>query len=189
MCRHRVAVDDAFTLAEMMTTMAIFSLVVAAMVSLQLFGFKMDSLTEGKLKTAASSLKVLDQVRDNVLEAYLVSVGNGNGASFTNTGTTGNALEIYPGTNLNNYIRFYVVSSTSGLYEFNSTNNRVLLIASNIVDTTPFEAVDFQGNISSSSQEHYAIQMTLQFAQLDYTVPSNTLDYYALETEMTPRTQ
>ena len=181
--------DCAFTLAEMITTVAVFSLVVIAMVSLQLFGFKMNSLTAAKLKSTASSLKVLNQVRDNVKEAYSVSVGNGNGASFTNTGTTGDALQVYPGTNLNNYLRFYLMANTSGLYELNSTNNQVSLIATNIINPTPFATVGFQGNISSSGQEHYAIRMELQFAQLDYTVPSNTWDYYMLETEMTPRTQ
>jgi hypothetical protein len=49
--------------------------------------------------------------------------------------------------------------------------------------------VDFQGNMSSSTQEHYAIRMTLAFAQLEFTIPTNAYDYYTLETEMTPRSQ
>jgi prepilin-type N-terminal cleavage/methylation domain-containing protein len=181
--------ERAFTLAEMMTTLAIFALVVAAMVSLQLFGFRVNALTTSKLKSTASSLKILDQIRNNVLEAYSVSVGNGNRTSFTATGTNGNALQIYPGTNVSNYLRFYLVTTNASLFELSSTNNQVSLIASNIVNQTAFETVDFQGNISSSSQEHYSIRMTLQFVQLDYRLPGNTYEYYTLKTEMTPRTQ
>jgi competence protein ComGC len=180
---------SAFTLAEMMTALAIFSLVVMAMVSLQLFGFKMNAVAQSKLKSTGSSLKILDRVRGQVMGAYSVSVGNGNQTSFTTTGSTGNALQVYPGTNTGSYLRFYVATNTSCLYELNSTSNTLLLLASNITNKQPFATVNFQGSVSSSSQEHYAIRMILQFAQLDYTLPVNAYDYYTLETEMTPRTQ
>jgi prepilin-type N-terminal cleavage/methylation domain-containing protein len=184
----RLNLARAFTLAEMMTTLAIFSLVVIAMVSLQIFGLKVNAITSSKLESTAYSLKVLDQVRDLVCEASSVSVGNGNSTSFTATDTSGNALQVYPTTN-SNYLRFYLATNTTALYELNSTNPNLSLLASNVVNKTVFEAVNFQGNLLSGDQEHYAIQLTLQFAQLAYTVPSNTYDYYTLQTEMTPRTQ
>lgn len=184
--RRRLA--RAFTLAEMITTLAIFSLVVIAMVSLQIFGLKVNAITSSKLESTAYSLKVLDEIRDPVCEASSVSVGDGNRTAFSATGTSGNALQVYPTTN-NNYLRFYLATNTRALYELNSTNNNLSLIASNVVNQTVFEAVNFQGNLLSGNQEHYAIEMTLQFAQLAFTVPSNTYDYYSLQTEMTPRTQ
>lgn len=187
--RNGAATELAFTLAEVMTALAIFSLVVIAMVSLQLFGFKMNALADAKLKSTTSGLNILDQIQNRVLEAYSVAVGNGNSTSFTTTGSTGNALQIYPGTNVNNYLRFYVMTNTGGLYELNSTNQQMSLIASNIINQTAFETVDFQGNISSSSQEHYSIRMILHFSRLAFTLPSSNSDYYTLETEMTPRTQ
>ena len=97
-------------------------------------------------------------------------------------------MEVYPTTN-SNYLRFYLATNTTALYELNSTNHNLSLLASNVVNKTVFEAVNFQGNVLSGNQEHYAIKLTLQFAQLAYTVPSNTYDYYTLQTEMTPRTQ
>jgi len=178
----------AFTLAELMTTVAIFSLVIIAMVSLQVFGFKMNAFTASKLKSTAYSLKTLNQIRRQVRGAISVSVGNGNSSSFTATGTIGNALQIYP-TNNNDYILFYLVTNTDALYEYNSTNDNLSLVASNIVNLTPFEMVDFQGDVLTNSQEHYAVKMTLQFAQLDYSVPSDNYDYYKLQTVMTPRMQ
>jgi prepilin-type N-terminal cleavage/methylation domain-containing protein len=181
-------VARAFTLAELMTAVAIFSLVVIGLLSLQIFGFKMNAITASKLKSTAYSLKTLNQIRRQVREASSVSVGNGDGASFTVTDSTGNALQIYP-TNDDNYLLFYLVTNTDALYEFNSTNNSVSLIASNVVNQTPFEMVNFLGDVLTNSQEHYAIEMTLQFAQLDYSVPSDNYDYYKLQTVMTPRVQ
>ena len=51
------AVARAFTLAEMMTTMGIFSMVVLGMVSLQVFAFKMNAFTSSKLIITADGLK------------------------------------------------------------------------------------------------------------------------------------
>ena len=179
----------AFTLPEMMTALSIFSFVVLGVVSVQLFGLKMNGLAASKLGSMASSLKVLNQIRDQVLEANSVAVGNGSSTSFTATGTSGNAVQIYPGTNTSIYLRFFVSPDTASLYELTSTNNQMWMIAPNITNQTVFQTVDFQGNISSSSQEHYAIRMTLQFMRLDFTLPTNTYNYYTLETEMTPRSQ
>jgi prepilin-type N-terminal cleavage/methylation domain-containing protein len=179
----------AFTLTEILTAMAIFLMVVLGVVTLQIFGLQMNAISAGRLRSAASSLKVLDQVRDPVLGANSAVVGNGSGSSFTVTGTTGNALQVYPGTNTANYLRFYVATNLDALYELNSTNNDLLLIATNVFNPSVFETVNFLGNVSSSSQEHYSIRMTLQFTQLEFTIPAKGYDYYTLETEMTPRNQ
>lgn len=171
----------AFTLAEIMTTLAIFSLVVIAMVSLQVFGFKMNALSAGKLKSTAYSLKALDQIRNQVRSANSVSVGSGDSTSFTATGTSGNALQIYSTTNVN-FVRVYL--NTNGtLCELNSTNNRQLTIASDITNQMVFQRVDYLGNMLTNNQEHYAIQMTLQFSQLDYRVPV----MFAITTPCKPR--
>jgi hypothetical protein len=181
----------AFTLAEMMTTVAIFSMVVIGMVSLQIFGFKMNSFTSSKLISTAYSLKILNQIRDQVRGANLVQVGNWDGALFTTTGTNGNALQIYPTTNLANYLCFYLDTNTTRLYKLdNAGADPPIMLASNIINQTIFQMEDFRGNsIVSGSTEHYTIQMTLQFLQLDYQVPTNVYENYILQTLMTPRTQ
>ena len=181
----------AFTLAEMMTTMAIFSMVVLAMVSLQIFGFKMNSFTSSKLNSTAYSLKALDQIRDQVRGANWVQVGNGSLTSFTVTSANGNALQTYPSTNAINYIRFYLNTNSTKLYRLDSaSNSQPILIASNITNQTIFQIEDCRGsNIVSGSTEHYTIQMTLQFSQLAYSTPIPAYDYYTLQTLMTPRMQ
>jgi prepilin-type N-terminal cleavage/methylation domain-containing protein len=177
----------AFTLTELMITMAIFAMVVLAMVSLQIFGFKTNALTTSKLQSTRYGLKALDQIQTQVRGANSVLVGNVNGSSFASTGTSGNALQVYPTTNTSSYVRFYLVTNTGTLYELNGATS--LTLASNIVNRTLFQTVDCHGNVSSSGQEHYAIRLTLQFAQLAYRIPGNVYDYYTLQTEITPRTQ
>lgn len=185
----RARAGRAFTLPELMLALAIFLTVVACVASLPILGLKMNALSASKLKSTSSSLKVLNQVRNQVLGANLVLVGNGGSTSFAATGTTGNALQVYPRTNLNSYLRFFYSTKTDALYEWNSTNNQLWLLAPNITNDSVFETVDYRGNLSSTSQEHYSIRMTLQFAQLNYTIPTNSYDYYTLQTEMTPRGQ
>lgn len=179
----------AFTLVELMVTMAIFLLLVLAMVGVQVFGFKINSLTQSKLEFVASSLKALNQIQGQVRGASSVMVGNGSSlSSFQGTGTSGNALMIYlpaGGANL-----LYLAANTGTLYEICSTNNQQTAIASQITNQVVFQTVDCHGNnISSTGLEHYAIRMTLQFSKVNFRVPNAANDYYTFQTEMTPRTQ
>lgn len=183
----------AFTLAEMMTTMAVFSLVVLAMVSLQIFGFRMNSFTSSKLQSTAYSLKTLNQIGDQARGATFVQVGNGSSTSFT-TNTTGNALQIYPTANLANYTRFYLATNTAALYNLYTLTNggQATLVASNIINQTAFQSADYRGTnilIVPGGAEHSTIIMTFQFSQLAYSDPIPAYDYYTLQTLMTPRMQ
>ena len=178
-----------FTIAELLIALSIFLVCVLGLVSLQVLGLQMNAIAASKMKSTASGLKTLNAVRNQVLGANSVQVGNGDNNSFTATGTIGNALQVYPTTNSSNYLRFYLSTDDNTLYELNNSNSAVTAIAPNVTNESVFQTVDFQGNTSSSSREHYSIRMTLQFSQLDYKVPKSTREYYTLETEMTPRTQ
>lgn len=178
----------AFTLTEMVTALAIFSLIAIALCSLQIVGFQMSSLTESKLISIGYSLTALNAIRDEVRSASSVVVGNGTGSGFKVAGAAGNTMQIYPTTN-SNYIQVYLDTNTTALYMLNSSNQSPFLIASNIINEAVFQTVNYQGNISTNTQEHYAIKMTLQFRQLAYRIPVNTYDYYTLQATMTPRTQ
>ena len=179
----------AFTLVELMVTMAIFMMLVLAMVGVQIFGFRINTLTTSKLISTAYSLKALDQIQGQVRGASSAMVGSGTSlASFTATGTNGSALMIYPPTGGSNLL--YLSTNTGGLYEIFSANNQQMTVASNLTNQVLFQTVDCHGNnISSTSIEHYAIRMTLQFFKLNYQVPTNVCEYYNFQTEMTPRTQ
>jgi type II secretory pathway pseudopilin PulG len=55
---------SAFTLAEMLIAMGIFSMVIASMVAVQLFGLRVYTLAATKLNATAGCRKALNQVRE-----------------------------------------------------------------------------------------------------------------------------
>ncbi len=181
--------ERAFTLVELMVAMTIFLMLVLAMVGVQIFGFKINSLTTSKLKSTAYSLKALDQILNQVRGASSAMVGRGTSmASFTGTGTNGPALMIFSPTGGSNLL--YLSTNTGALYEIFSPTNQQMTLASNLTNQVLFQTVDCHGNnISSTSIEHYGIRMTLQFFQVDYKLPTNVCEYYTFQTEMTPRSQ
>ena len=179
----------AFTLVELMVAMAIFMLLTLAMVGVQIFGFRINTLTSSKLKSTAYSLKALDQILNQVRGASSAVVGSGTSmASFTSTGTNGPALMIYSPTGGSNLL--YLSTNAGALYEILGSNGQQMTLASNLTNQVLFQTVDCHGsNISSTGLEHYAIRMTLKFYQVNYQAPTNVLEYYTFQTEMTPRSQ
>jgi prepilin-type N-terminal cleavage/methylation domain-containing protein len=182
--------DGAFTLAEMMVALAVFSLVVIAMVGLQVFGLKMNTFTSSKLQATSATLKVLNHMRNQIRGATSVIVGNGDSTSFTATNGPGNALQVYPTADLSSNILYYVDPNADKLYELDSgASNQPVVLASYITNQLAFQPENFQGNILSNQQEHYTIKMTLQFYKVNYSVPTNSYDCYQLVTRITPRIQ
>jgi type II secretory pathway pseudopilin PulG len=179
----------AFTLVELMVTMTIFMLLMLMMLGVQIFGFKINALTTSKLKSTAYSIKALDQIQGQVRGASSAVVGNGTSlASFTSTGTSGSALQINLPTGDVNLL--YCTTNTGTLYEIFGANNNQITVATNLTNQVIFQTVDYRGsNISSSGGVHYAIEMTLQFFQQNFQVPTNVCEYYNFQTMMTPRTQ
>jgi hypothetical protein len=190
----RVATVHAYTIIEVFIVATIFIMVVMGILSLQIFGLKMNAFTSSELMSTAYGLKALNQIRDQVRGACAADVGNQSGSSFTVTTTNGNALKINLTANLNNYILFYLDTNTTKLYRVDVNNGvtNSLMIATNVVNQTTspvFQKEDCQGNFitNSLSTEHRTIRMTLNFSRVAYTLPANVSDSYTLQTIATPR--
>ena len=67
----------AFTLPEILVVVAIFSLLVAATVSAQIFGLRMYRISETKLTTTANARRALNFIRDEIRSGKQLYVGNG----------------------------------------------------------------------------------------------------------------
>jgi hypothetical protein len=194
----RTAVVHAFTLAEIMTTMGVFSLVVLAMVSLQVFGFKMNSFTSSKLKFTTDSLKTLGHIRDQIRgatnAANAVLIGNFNISNSKFTAATNGALEIGNAVQISNnpinLVVFYLNASNSVLYELDIFRQPMAL-AHSVINLQPFQAEDFQGNTNKVGNLKYStIKTTLLFSNFNYSAKgSNIYDIYQMETRATPRGQ
>ena len=201
------AASRAFTLMEMLVAVAIFSTVVTTMVAVQVFGLRVYTLAATKLSATAGGRKAMNQIRDQIREAKTLNVGNCNltPSSFNPLGLTnyqvGNALEIFPTNNPNNYTIFYLNTTTATnctLEQFTVsngvTNNMVL--TSYLTNQDIFTAQDYQGNTLTNDQvmaNRMVIYLKLQFSQWEYPIAVvgsngfNAYDYYQLRTRITRR--
>jgi Tfp pilus assembly protein PilV len=191
--RPSVGPTAAFTLTEIMVSMVIFLLVVIAMLSLQVFGLRMNTLTAAKSIFTAGGLKAMDQICNTIREATnSVLIGNYSNNSFTAVASAanqiGNAVQI--SNTAANYYTFYLNTSSNTLYEQAEANGATVL-AHYVINTNgePFQAENYLGTNIVTGSQHYTIHMTLLFSNMDYYMKSNRMELYQLETRATPRTQ
>jgi hypothetical protein len=197
--RYQPAKTAAFTMAEMMIALGIFSLLILGMVAAQIYGMRVYTISATKLVATSGARQVLSDIRDQIREANLVYLGNVSSdwttyTDITNGNQQGNAIEIYPTTNSTPYLICYLdtTTSTNNLMLYSSVGTTQLL-TSYITNTVVFDAEDLYGNILTNNQNNRVIHMTLQFSQWEYPIAHiggtnyNSYDYYQLRTRATRR--
>ena len=166
------ATRSAFTLAEIMTAMGLFSLVVIGVVYSQLFGMRMFNITSTRLSASDDARKVLNRVRDDVRSGKILYVGNGGSAGFTNIALNGlrqgNALQIYPTTDTNVFIRYFLDTASQSLKWTASGSGQVQVLAPYLTNQIVFTAEDFCGNTLTNDQNNRVIKMVLDFYQWEF---------------------
>ena len=186
-----------FTLAEMLVASTIFLvIIVAAMISVQLYGLRVYNLATTKVKATTSGRETINDIRDRVRTAQSVKVGiytNGNFTAIaTGLNVIGNALQIIPDTNSPATLEFYQDPDSSSI---NLASNRVVInVEANFVTNYYcFRAEDYQGNVLTNiNQNNPVIAVELMFSQLAFAanrggVASDAYDYYRLRTRITMR--
>jgi prepilin-type N-terminal cleavage/methylation domain-containing protein len=200
-CERRQRAGGGFTLLEMMVTMAIFTILVGAMVSLQLYGLRVYTLAATKLTATASGRETLNDIRDRIRSAKTVYVGTYSNSTFSTIpmgqNQIGNALQIFPTTNtaLANATMFYMDASTNCLMMV--SNGVVSLEAKYMTNYYCFQAEDYRGNIMTNYINNPVICVTMQFYQWEFPLgyvgtgtnatAANAYDFYRLRTHITRR--
>ena len=187
---------SAFTLAEIMTAMGLFSLVVIGVVYSQLFGMRMFNMTSTRVSASDSARKVLNRVRDEVRSGKMLYVGNGSSTGFTNIALNGlrqgNALQIYPTTDTNVFIRYYLDPASQSLTRTASGTGQVQVLAPYLTNQIMFIAEDFAGHTLTNDQNNRVVKMVLDFYQWEFPVAQVGVgafyDSYHLQTRITRRT-
>jgi type II secretory pathway pseudopilin PulG len=201
-----------FTLAEMVITVGVFLFVfTGVLVAVQLFGLRIYTLAATKLVATAGGRQALNQIRDQIRGGKTVFVGNCSSAassSFqfisTNAPQQGNALIIYPTTNLTWYTVYYLdfntnfsIPYTNRLIQFNVSNTTTTTftktLAKYVTNQIVFDARDWQNRIVSNEaclDNRLLIEVTMQFSQWEYPIAVvggvgyNAYDYYQLRTRV-----
>jgi len=183
-----------FTLAELMTAIAIFSLVVTAVVYSHLFGMRMFNLTATRLSASYSARGALNQVRDEVRSSQSLCVGSGDIAGFTNLAPgqlrQGSALQIYPTTATNVFVRYYVDAADQRLKRITNGWATAEVVADYLTNQLAFTAEDFAGNILTNDTGSRVVKMSLDMRQWELPGARGTnalYSYYHLQTRITRR--
>jgi len=187
--------SHAFTLPEVMVTMVIILLVFAAVISCHLIGLRLFELTKAKLGASDDARRAIGLLVSEIRSAKSVRVGSGNLDDFkeagVNTPHVGNAMEVYPSTNTNFWVRYYLDPADQKLKRATNGASTATVIASSISNQVVFSAEDFSGKPLMNNSQDYVIGLNLQFYQLQYPAvaigPGKFYDYYQLQTRVTPR--
>lgn len=185
-----------FTLTEMMTAMAIFSLVTTAVVYTHIFGLQLFNISATKLSASANARAALNAVREDIRSAKVLYVGNGTAQSFTRAATNqprqGNAVQIFPTTNTASYVRYFLDPNSQNLMRVTSASPNPTVVARFLTNRITFAAEDYAGNVLTNDQNNRVIRMSLEFYQWEFPVAhagaGAYYDYYRLQTRVTRRT-
>ena len=181
--------NRAFTLTELMTVMAIFSLVIAGTISAQIFGLRMYRLSDSKLTVSADARRALNTVRSEIWAGKLLYVGQGDSAAFTlidnSAPHAGNALKICATTDTNNFVCYFLDAGDACLKRRSTSDGVVQILARNVTNALVFQAEDFQGNVVTNNQNNRVIKMALQIYKPAF--GSATAEYYQQQTRVARR--
>jgi Tfp pilus assembly protein PilW len=185
----------AYTLTEIMVTMAIVVMVLAAVISCHLLGLRLFELTKAKLGASDDARRAIGLMISEIRSAKFVRVGSGDLADFkevgVNTPHVGNAVQVYASTNTNFWVRYFLDSSDQKLKRATNGASEAAVIASSVSNQVVFSAEDFTGKPLLNNSQDYVIGLNMQFYQLQYPAveigPGKFYDYYQLQTRVTPR--
>ncbi len=186
----------AVTLVEMMMAMLTTTIAVAAILSAYIYGMRMTQFIKPKLLASDDARRIVSLLTDEIRAATDIKLGNGNANSFTDapiaTLQLGNALLIYPGTNTNAFVRYYVDSSEKRLKRATNGSTSPRTIADGVTNKMPFTYEDTSGKVLSNRSAMIIVGMNLQFQQSVVGQNTNSAgyyDYYQLSTKVTKRTR
>ena len=184
--------NQGFSLTEILIAMTVFILLLAGIVTANLFGLRMFQVNQNKLTATEWSRRTFGKITDEIHSCNAVEVGNmtTNGV-FTGLlfGETqqGNAIEIHPNTNTASIIYYFVNTSdeTFRRSELLPTGTNNFILADSVTNTIAFAAQDLSGTILTNNQNNRVIHLKLEFFRPETFMVGQ--DYYKLETSVTRR--
>jgi hypothetical protein len=180
----------AFTLTEMMVSVAIFVLLVSGVLSTNFFGLRMFQIEETKLNASDEARRIVGVLMDEIHSCDSFQIGTFTNGVFTGlllgTPQIGPALVVYPTTNLTNYIMYFVNTADRKFWRATSVPGSARTVAQSVTNGPDlFRAQDYLGNVLTNLQNNTVVHLKLEFYQAARVgLPP---DYYKLETSMTRR--
>ena len=186
-----------FTLTELMVSMAIFILVMLAVLSTHVMGMKLFTLTASKLSATEDARNAMQMLDTDIRSAKTIMIGSGtNIASFVpmpyGSNQQGASILIYPTTNTSNCVLYYLKPDLKQLQRVSTFSARPKVVAEFLTNTVLFASEDTAGQVLTDNNDNRVIRVQLQFYQIQYPVvtigPRCYYDYFQVSTRVTRRT-
>ena len=169
-------------------------MVMAGVLAAHAFGLKLFEMSKTKLGASDDARAAVGSMVSEIRQAKLIRIGGGDASSFTevavDTPQRGSAIQIYPTTDTNTFVRYYR-DSDQKLKRIATGETNALVIANAISNVVVFTSEDFTGTVLTNNENNRVIGLALQFYQLEYPAvsvgPGNLYDYYQLRTKITRR--
>jgi hypothetical protein len=180
----------AFTLTELMVSVAILLMLVGCMVTTHLLGLRSFQIEQTKLNASDEARRIVGVLMDEVHSCETFQIGTFTNSTFTglplNAAQSGPAVIIYPTTSLTNYIVYFVNPADQTFRRATSVPGSTRIVAQSVTNASDlFRAQDYLGNVLTNMQINTVLHLKLEFYQATrYGVPP---DYYKLETSATRR--
>lgn len=200
--RLRRTGTEAFTMLEMMTAVAVFLFIVAAICAVQLFAMRVYTLGSTKLSATTGARQTMNNLRDLIRSSKIVYVGTyTNGGAFTRVPTgslqMGNALE-FATTNATttNYMVYYLDywDPTNTLFSISNYVSSTLTVqAMYVTNFYCFYGENYAGNTNTDYENNTVVYVMLQFYRWEYPIgfvgtnAINAYDFYNIQTKVMRR--
>lgn len=186
-------------MVEMMVTIAIFVMLVAAFISANIFGLRYDELVCSKLGASEQSRRSFEKLTSDIRAAKIWRIGTGNQSSFTavpnDTNFIGNAIQLNLTTDTNTYIRYYFETNGPSTIQPNGRLCRVTssgeftVLAQYLTNASGnsmvFTGQNYLGQPVTNYTQKYLIDTLMEFYQFQfpktYVGPGYYYDYYRIE--------
>jgi Prokaryotic N-terminal methylation motif len=185
----------AFTLPEVMVTLAVTMLVMAGLLTTHLFGLRLSEFTKPKLCASDNARVAVSHLVGELRSATRIRVGQGSFSTFTEVAMgapqQANAIQIYPTTNTSYFSRYYWDVADNKLKRITNGSTGAEVIANSVSNQLVFTSEDYAGHILTNTGGNRVIGVTLQFSQIEYPViligTNQFYDFYQLRTRVTQR--
>jgi hypothetical protein len=190
----------AFTLTEVSIASTIFMLVVAGVITSNIFGLRMMELTEPKQQAAQRARELIDQLSEDINTAWLVEVGTWNDRFDPvphSTPKVGNALRIFPeGSDTDYSVVYYKDPGTDEFLRDSTAGTGPELVAWGVTNNDVFTGEFLDRNLNAwvpleANRAVMVVRVLLQFSELERTRtpvgPEFTYKSYQFQTRLTWR--
>jgi hypothetical protein len=192
----------AFTIPEVMVTVAVSMVVMAALVTTQLFGLRLFEFSKPKLCASDNAREAIGRLQSEVRSAVATHVGSANATNFSAAieggPLQGNALQIFGSTNTNSFAVYYWDAADGRLKRW-TTPSRSIDVIANGVSNQNFSTFTIEAGVVTNGSPSVltndmgsrAIGLTLNFYQIEYPIikigTNRFYDTYFLRTRINQR--